>query len=266
MILHYIIGMIRLALVAISTCVLTFSQPLPDAKTLLARVEARMEQVAADTTNRYHYTRTNLLEELDASGTVKKQTRLTHLVLLRQGLPRARIVAVDDRALPESEQRTRRSTEERLQKTLAQDKNPDPNKPKAWLNEDITDHFDIVVTGRTNVGSRSLIIMTFGGRTNATANNMIERLINKLSGVLWIDEQEAEIAQLQVRLNEPMKFWGGLVGRLDQFDITMHRRRSEFGAWFTHLTTGAFNIRKLFSTTRMRFTEEAHAFAPGDLP
>ena len=48
---------------------------LPQAEEVLKRVQARMESVCADSpTNRLHYYRTNVIEELDSSGKLKKRT------------------------------------------------------------------------------------------------------------------------------------------------------------------------------------------------
>jgi hypothetical protein len=242
------------------------AQPLPSAKAILKRVEARMELISADATNRYHYTRTNLLEELASNGKIKKSVQKTYLVLLKNGLPEARVVAVNGKALPESEQRRQTSDERKLQRALTQEKSADSSKPKPWLNEEITDRFQFVVTGRTNFQSRRLLMLTFKPKPDAPAKTMVDRVINKISGALWVDETEDEVALLNIRLMESMRFWGGILGQLDNFDLTMRRQRSPFGVWFNQGTSGFIQIRKLWSTSRFRFTEEAYNFAPGEPP
>lgn len=244
----------------------SWGQPMPTAKEILKRVEARMELISADATNRYHYTRTNLLEELDSDGKIKKRVEKTYLVLLKNGLPEARVIAINGRALPESEQRRQTSDERRLQRALTQEKNVDSSKPKAWLNEDITERFRFVVTGRTNVAARKLVMLTFSPRPDAPAKTMVDRVINKISGALWVDEEEAEIALLNIRLDESMKFLGGVLGKLDRFDFTMRRQRSPLGVWFNQAKSGFIQLRKLWSTSRFRFMEEAYSFAQGEPP
>jgi hypothetical protein len=81
---------------------------------------------------------------------------------------------------------------------------------------------------------------------------------------LWIDEEEAEIALIELHMSEPVKFWGGIIGQLDRFDFTMQRRRSDLGVWFNHLTDGVIHFRKLFSTTRFRIAEGAFDLGKGD--
>jgi hypothetical protein len=255
-----------LAIVLVAMSVLArgaIAKPLPDVQDLLKRVEERLDKVTADT-NHFHYTRTNLVEEIDSNGKVKKTVAKTYLVLLSQGLPRARVVAIDGKALSEAEQKKHRFHEERFQRAIAQEKTPDYEKPKPWLDDELMDRFQFNITGRTNRDGRTLVMVTFSARTNAPAQNMIDRVINKISGALWVDEEEAEIALLELRVNEPVKFWGGILGQLEKFDFTMQRRRSDLGVWFNYITDGVIHFRKLFSTTRFHIFERAIDFAAGD--
>lgn len=237
---------------------------MPDTAALLKRVEERLEQVNADT-NRFHYTRTNLVEEFDGSGKIRKRVAKTYLVLLCQGLPRARVVAIDGRKLSDEEQSKHRFHEERLRRGIAQEKAPDYNKPKPWLDEDLLERFDFKIIGRTNRDGRSLVMLTFTAKTNAPAESMIDRVITKINGALWIDEEEAEIAQVELHMTEPVRFWGGILGQLDRCDFTLQRRRSDLGVWFNHITDGVIHFRKLFSTTRYRIFEQGFDLAAGGL-
>jgi hypothetical protein len=245
-----------LALAAICS---TAAEALPDPKEVLRRLKERMEKVTADT-NRYQYTRTNVLELLDSKGKVEERSEKTYLVTLKQGLPRARLIVEDGRVLPESEQKVKTAEEQRLQKTIAQDKNPDYKKPKVWINDDLLGRFIFAVIGRTNVDGRSMFILTYTPKADAPAPKMIDKIINKISGVIWVDEEDSEIARLDIHMNNSVKFWGGILGQLDRFDLMLVRKRSDFGIWFNQLTSGLVDMRTLFSTKRMRIREEAFAF------
>ena len=234
---------------------------LPAASEVLKRVQARMELNYADApTNRYQYTRTNVIEELDGGGKLKKRSVKTYEVLQVQGLPRAKLVAVDGRQLSPSEQRWRVGEEQRLQRTLAQDKAPDYSKPKPWLTDDILERFDFKVTGRTNHLRRLALMVEFTPRKNAPNRNMADRVVNKISGSMWVDELESEIVRLDLRMTEPVKFWGGLVGQLDRFDFTILRRRSPLGVWFNEASDGLVQLRKLFTSTQFKISEQAANF------
>jgi hypothetical protein len=234
---------------------------LPTADSILKRVQARMEAVCEDSpTNRFLYYRTNVIEELDANDKLKKRTVKTYVVQQIQGLPQSKLLVVDGRPLNAAEQRWHVAEEQRLHRTLTQDKTPDYSKPKPWLTDDILERFTFTVTGRTNRMRRSVVMLEFQPRPDAPNRNMTDRIVNKISGALWVDEFDAEIVRLDLKMNEPVKFWGGLLGQLDRFEWTLWRRRSSFGPWFNESSSGMVQIRKLFNSTRFRISEESFNF------
>jgi hypothetical protein len=234
---------------------------LPAASDVLKRVQARMEAVCQDSlTNRFSYIRTNVIDELDGSNKLKKRTVKTYEVMQARGLPQSKLLVVDGRALTVAEQRWRIADEQRLQRTLTQDKSPDYSKPKPWLTDDIVARFAFTVAGRTNSGRHSILILDFKPRPDAPSREMADRIVNKISGRLWVEESEAEIVRLDLRMTEPVKFWGGILGQLDRFDWTLQRRRSAYGVWFNESSSGMVQIRKLFTTTRFKVSEESFNF------
>jgi hypothetical protein len=239
----------------------TRADDLPNASDLLKRVQTRMETVCDDSpTNRFHYIRTNIIEELDGSSKLKNCTVKTYEVLQVQGLPRSKLVVENGRQLSPAEQHWRLGEEQHLQRTLTQDRAPDYSKPKPWLTDDILERFDFKVVGRTNRLRRTALILEFTPRAGAPNRNMTDRIVNKISGALWVDEVEAEIVRLDLHMNEPVKFWGGILGQLDRFEWTLLRRRSPFGVWFNDTSSGMVQIRKFLSSTRFKISEQASAF------
>src|SRR4051812_1075581 len=231
---------------------------LPSADEILKRVLARMEAVCEESpTNRFHYIRTNVVEELDGGNKVNKRTVKTYEVQQSRGFPQSKLLVVDGRALKAAEQKWRIADEQRLQRTLTQDKTPDYSKPKPWLTEGILERFTFTVTGRTNRMRRSVLMLEFKPQPNAPNRNMADRVVNKISGALWVDESDSEIVRLDLNMNEPVKFWGGILGQLDRFEWTLLRRRSPFGVWFNESSNGMVQIRKLFTSTRFRISEES---------
>lgn len=237
------------------------AEALPEASVVLKRLQSRLEQQLSST-NKFTYTRTNTVDELDSGGKLKKRSLKIYRVTQAQGLPRARLVCVDGRWLSESEQRTRTADELRLQRTIAEDKNPDQKKPKAWLTDELLERFQFTVAARTNIQGRSALILTFQPVPDAPVRQMSDRIVNKIRGELWIDEAEDEIVYLQIGTGEAVKFWGGILGQLDRFNWTLHRLRSPFGAWYNSTSMGSIQIRKLFATTQYNLTEVSHNFAP----
>lgn len=219
-----------------------------------------MEAVCKDSpTNRFLYWRTNVIEELDTNDKLKKRTVKTYVVQQIQGLPQSKLLVVDGRPLNAAEQRWHIAEEQRLHRTLTQDKAPDYSKPKPWLTDDILERFTFTVTGRTNHLRRPVVMLEFKPRSDAPNRNMTDRIVNKVSGALWVDEGDAEIVRLDLKMTEPVKFWGGILGQLDRFEWTLWRRPS-FGVWYNESSTGMVQIRKLFTSTRFKISEQSFNF------
>lgn len=225
---------------------------------MIARVQKRLEKLAdTHSTTPPSYMRTNVILQMDGKGNVEKRTEKIYAVQLVRGLPRARVMVVDGRLLSPDEQKIVRAQEDRFQRAIAQEKNPDYVKPKAWLSDDLRDRFVFTTVGRTNHQGRAVLILNFAPNPEAPAKSIVDRVINTINGVVWVDEAEDEIARLEMFMSKSVKLWGGLVGQLDGFDFTIQRRRSTEGVWFNWQSLGNIRFRKLFSNVRLQITENS---------
>ena len=89
---------------------------------------------------------------------------------------------------------------------------------------------------------------------------MIDRLLNRISGTLWIDAEEFEVARAQISLGSEVDFLGGLVGSLKKLAYTMTRTRVGDGLWFNTLSSGDFEGRKLLDSMRIKTKSQSTNF------
>jgi len=61
---------------------------------------------------------------------------------------------------------------------------------------------------------KEVIAFDFSGNPDYKAKKLIERIIQKVSGVMWVDEQAREIVRLEARFDDSAKIGGGLVASL----------------------------------------------------
>ena len=81
-------------------------------------------------------------------------------------------------------------------------------------------------------------------------------MLNQLSGTVWIDAQEFELARADLHLTSPVDFWGGLIGSLKHFFYTVTRTRVADGLWVKTTASGDFEGRKLLEPMRIRTKSE----------
>jgi hypothetical protein len=89
---------------------------------------------------------------------------------------------------------------------------------------------------------------------------MIDRFLNRLSGTLWIDTDEFEIARADLRLSSEVNVLGGMIGSLKKLAYTMTRTRLGEGIWLNTYSSGDFEGRKLIESMRIKTKSLAKNF------
>jgi hypothetical protein len=67
---------------------------------------------------------------------------------------------------------------------------------------------------RESFRSEEVIAFDFAGNPDYKPAKRIDRIIQKLSGVMWVDEQAREIVRLEARFVESVSVGGGILGSL----------------------------------------------------
>jgi hypothetical protein len=119
-----------------------------------------------------------------------------------------------------------------------------------------------VVEKRVVLGNRPTLVLTFRPKAGNLPSRTIEdKLLNQMAGRLWIDEEDADAARLEVSLVEPVFLgWFGLLGSLTQCDVSLERRRMPEGVWINAKQALLIQCRKLTATTRFRTTDVSSGF------
>ncbi|MFQ5876837.1 MAG: hypothetical protein ACE5JH_03950 [Acidobacteriota bacterium] len=91
------------------------------------------------------------------------------------------------------------------------------------------------------------------------------RLLQRVSGMIWLDERTADIRRLEGRLQQPVSFGFGILGRVDSFEIDFDRMSVALGVWSmvraTYRARGRLFLFRSFDVTSTRFRS---AFALSD--
>src|SRR6266700_1141572 len=97
-------------------------------------------------------------------------------------------------------------------------------------------------------------------------HRVLDRFFNRLSGTVWIDVQEFEIARAEVRLSSEVNLLWGAVGSLKKLAYTLTRTRVADGLWFNTFSSGDFQGRKLTDFLRIKTSSQSSNFRPLGLP
>ncbi len=61
---------------------------------------------------------------------------------------------------------------------------------------------------------QEVIVFDFGPNPDYKPKKLVESMVQKLSGVLWVDEQARDVARLEARFNDNVKIGGGILASL----------------------------------------------------
>jgi hypothetical protein len=212
--------------------------PLPDAASLVAAVRTNLFRETALATQ-YTFTERRQSLEADRAGgfTVKRERvyevypagdpRLTYRrLVLENGSPPADLARKDEKhhravakRLEEQANETPAARERRLRKEAEARR-----RDEAQI-DDALGAYRIVVVGREVLEGRPAVLVTLTPLAEARPRTRAGKLAKKLRGRAWVDEQDRELARVELEVFDTVSFGFGLVARVHEGSTVHFRRR-----------------------------------------
>ncbi len=211
----------------------------------------------------YTYTKLTVTEQLDAAGNVKERKERVYQVYSKHGATSLRLLTVDGRPPTPAEARKQAEKEKVSREILGSSKNAKSDNRENFLTPEIVSRFSFSLLDEQLFNGRPSYRLAFSPRQSAPpARHTVDRLLNRISGTVWIDAEEFEIARAEISLGSEVDFLGGVIGSLKKLAYTMTRTRVGDGFWFNTLSTGDFEGRKLLDSTRIKTRSQSTNFRP----
>jgi hypothetical protein len=119
--------------------------------------------------------------------------------------------------------------------------------------------------GKTNLNGRTAYQIAFQPKVpEPPVRRIVDRLLNRISGTLWIDTEEFEVARADIHLRSEVDLLWGVAGSLKKLAYTVTRTRVGNGIWLNSFSSGDFEGRKLLESMRVKLrtqTSNFHALA-----
>jgi len=229
---------------------------------VVQRAVARAEQTQSRAGQPgYTYTKLTVTEELDSSGRVKERKERVYRVFFQRGATYLKLLTVNGKPPGEVELKQQSEKELNARQILGPSKGSKPDNQENLLTPEVVARFKFTLISQKSINDRPAYEITFEPkRPEPPAHHMIDRLLNRISGTLWIDAEEFEIARAQISLGSEVDFLGGLVGSLKKLAYTMTRTRVGDGLWFNTLSSGDFEGRKLLDSMRIKTKSQSTNF------
>ncbi len=216
------------------------TRPLPEPRAFLDDVRKNLRSDDA-LLEQYTFTEKRIEKRLDGSGAIKKIKTETFEVYpsAEPGKMYRRLVARDDVPVPPSELAAQdRKQEERTElsekKRAAEDdaaraRRAAQQEQERREEQEVVDEVfrmdDIRVDGRETVNGRATLVLSFAPKPGYKPVTDAAKVIQKLAGRAWVDEQDRQLVRIEARLLENLGVGPARLARLQKGAQTYFVRR-----------------------------------------
>jgi hypothetical protein len=199
-------------------------RPLPDIAKLLLDIDKNQKTVD-EILKKYTCHLTEEEEKTDSNGQVTSRTVKEYDIFYVGEDEIRHLLAKDGKSLEGDEKkkeddRFSKDFDEKKKKQAALD-----NDPKKQAKQDEAEQAQIsdflraerfTNPRRELFRGQEVIVFDFGPNPDYKPKNLAENIVQKLGGVLWVDEQARDVARLEARFNDNVKIGGGILGALSK--------------------------------------------------
>ena len=240
------------ALVLFTTCTLAlFAQEQPDLRELVRR-SVQKDRVNANRAKDYTYIQRTETRDRDEKGQVVKTESRTFDVMMIGEQRFRKLIARDDKALPEKEAR---KAQEDFDKAIHRHESEagkpakDDTNDRAILME-MPDAFIFTLVGPESIDGRAVWVIDAKPKPGFRGKAKRWELLTKFKGRLWIDQSDLQWVRVEAETIAPVSF-GWVIARLEpgaKIGFQQSRVNSEF--WLPMRATAELNARLGFKTIR----------------
>jgi hypothetical protein len=119
---------------------------------------------------------------------------------------------------------------------------------------------------RISLNGRNTLAYDFMGDPAARAKTMEQNAIKKISGTIWFDEADRQVAQLEITLDANFKIGGGLLANVRKgTTVKLNQGRVGEGLWMQTSNEQHIDVRILVKGTRQNIHVEDFDFKKFDV-
>jgi hypothetical protein len=200
---------------------------LPDLKALFKEIDDNQKAIDKIKEN-YAGTRVDDETEFESDGRVKKREVKEYTFFYLDGDEISTLVKKDGQPLGDDEQRKENEkTQKEIQEVQKRQSKKDAKEEKDKQEGKDSDAGDpgievflrvsqFVNPRRERFRGQDVLVFDFEPNPDFKARNLEEKVVQKLAGVIWIDEKAHDVARVEAYFVGDMKFAGGLIANLQK--------------------------------------------------
>lgn len=203
--------------------------------------------------SRYASAYTTLHIELDAAGNATKRTERQYEPALIEGEIYNRLVMVNGQPVAGKDLDKERQREKKFRDRIVKRKASPQKKgeEEVELNEEFIKRYHFSYAGMEQVAGHPAHVLTFRPKSNLPQRKQIEKLLNRLSGRVWVDEKTSAISRIECFLTEPTSLYFFL-GSMRELMFKLEKQPVDEGVWMPARMDVSMHGRKLFSDLHLK--------------
>lgn len=230
---------------------------------VIQKAVERAQKAENPTARGYTYTKVTLTEEFDTDGKMKERKERTYQVCFKGGSTEVKLVAVNGGEPGVADLRLNAEKEANFQRMVGSSKSGSSERRDTFLTAELVARFDFKLLDRKALNGRAAYRIEFAPKSpEPPVHHIVDRVLNRVSGTLWIDAEEFEIARAEIQLGSEVNLLGGVIGSLKKLAYTLTRTRLADGVWLSTFSTGDFEGRKLWDSKHIKTQSRSTNFQP----
>src|SRR5882724_8764703 len=200
---------------------------LPDLKALFKEIDENQKAIDKIREN-YAGSQSEDETEFEGDGKVKKHEINEYTFFYLNGDEITTLVKKDGKPLSEAEQKkenekTQKRIEEHQKRTAKKEAKEEKAKEEGKSDEKDEPGIEIFLRAcqfvnprRERFRGQDVLVFDFEPNPEFKAHKLVEKVVQKLAGVVWVDEKAHDVARLEAYFTGDMKIGGGLLANLQK--------------------------------------------------
>lgn len=210
----------------------------------------------------YEFTRTKISIFYKSENEIASEEKKIYRSAMVNGKFRTKLVSVNGQPPPPKAPRPE-PQEDKDKPKMKSERNAAADSILSQISDEAVQRFDYTIIGHETHEGRGTIVVEVKPKKGLRTRTIEEDVLSELAGKVWVDQLDHEVFKADVALQNPVKIgWGGLLGALREFRLSVSRSRIANGDWINASSDVWIYYRQLFTSKRIRLKETVTEVVP----
>lgn len=210
----------------------------------------------------YEFTRTKVSIFYKSENEIASEEKKVYRSAMVDGKFKTKLISVNGQPPPPRAPRPEPQDDKEKPK-IKSERNAAADSILSQISDEAVQRFDYTIIGHETHEGRGIMVIEVKPKKGLRTRTIEEDVLAELAGKVWVDQVDHEVFKADVALQNPVKIgWGGLLGALREFKISVARSRIANGDWVNASSEVWIHYRQLFTAKRIRLKETVTDIVP----